>query len=148
MNASFEKGENFLYIKNHQRLKATNISTSEYPGLSTDWQPPLGLLLTQAQGESLIRENIFENRLEYLNVLKNMGAQVEIINNKEAKIAGPTQLSGATIDSLDIRAGATLLIAGIIAGKTTIINQAENIDRGYENIEERLTKIGAKIERQ
>lgn len=147
MGIKFEKGKDFLYIKNSPKILATNIFTAEYPGFPTDIQSPMGLLLTQAEGKSRLKENIFENRLGYLLELQKMGAKIKIINSKEAIIFGPTPLHGAKINSLDLRAGATLIIGGLIAKGKTEILQAENIDRGYEKIEERLKKIGARIER-
>jgi len=147
IGVQFDVGSDFIYIKKSQKLSACDIATVEYPGFSTDWQPPVGLLLTQAKGKSHIKENIFENRLGYLKELREMGAKVKFINNCQAEIIGPSQLHGAVIKSLDIRSGATLLIAGLIAEGKTIINHAENIDRGYEKIEERLSKIGANIKR-
>jgi len=147
MGIEFVKGKDFLYIKKPQEIRAINIATAPYPGFPTDLQPPMGVLLTQAQGLSHIRENIFENRLGYLKELEKMGAQVKFYSSCEAEITGPTELSGAKIESLDLRAGATLLIAGLIAKTPTEINHAENIDRGYERIEEKLSKIGAKIKR-
>lgn len=148
IGVKFDLGKDFLYIKKSTGLNAANICTGEYPNFSTDWQPPIGVLLTQAKGISRIKENIFENRLGYLKELQQMGANIRLINNSLAEITGPTVLSGAEIESLDIRAGATLLIAGLIAQGKTIINEAENIDRGYEKIEERLSKIGANIIRK
>ena len=153
IGVQFEIGDNFLYIRKPLEnkistyLRASKISTAEYPGLPTDLQPPLGLLLTQAVGESLIQENIFENRLGYLKELQKMGAKIKVINNHLAKITGPAKLHGADISSLDIRTGATLIIAGLIASDKTQIAHAENIDRGYERIEERLQKLGADIKR-
>jgi UDP-N-acetylglucosamine 1-carboxyvinyltransferase len=103
--------------------------------------------LTQANGQSSIYEKLFENRLGYLKELVRMGAKVDFVDNHHAVIYGPTKLYGQRIESLDLRAGATLLIAGLIASGTTEIKNAENIDRGYERIESRLEKIGAKIKR-
>jgi len=145
IGVKFDVGSDFIYIRESSNLKATDIETKEYPGFATDLQPPIGLLLTQVQGVSRIKENLFENRLAYLEELKTMGAQIEIINHREAVITGPCFLHGSEIQSLDIRAGATLIIAGLIAKGVTTIKEAENIDRGYEKIEERLAKIGAKI---
>lgn len=147
MAIPFAITKDFLYIKKPQKILATDIQTAEYPGYPTDLQPPLAVLLTQAEGKSKIRENIFEHRLEYLRELQKMGTQIKILNSREAEIVGPTRLSGTSIESLDIRAGATLLIAGLLAEGKTTINHAENIDRGYEKIEERLKKIGADIQR-
>lgn len=145
--AKFDVGQDFVYIKEFSNLRPFEVSTDVYPGLSTDWQPPLGVLATQISGQNRIRENIFENRLGYLKELQDMGAKVKIIDNQTALVDGPSQLHGAEIKSLDIRAGATLIIAGIIAKGETVIENAQNIDRGYERIEERLNTIGAKIKR-
>ncbi len=147
MGVEFEKRKDFVYIKKSKEIKATDITTAEYPGFPTDLQPPMGVLLTQAKGTSKINEDIFENRLGYLNELKKMGADIKKISNKKAEITGPSILKGAKIHSLDLRAGATLIIAGLTANGITEISQAENIDRGYEKIENRLQNIGAKIKR-
>lgn len=147
IGVKFEITGNVLHIRSSGELVATDIKTAEYPDFSTDWQPPVGLLLTQAGGKSHINENVHENRLGYLNELKQMGAKINILDSHRAEIIGPTKLHGAEIDSLDIRAGATLIIAGLIAKGITQISQAENIDRGYEKIEERLQNLGAKIRR-
>lgn len=143
----FDLGEDFVYIKKPEKISSTEITTAEYPGFPTDLQPPFGVLLTQAEGKSRIKENLFENRMGYLEELAKMGADIKLLNSMEAEISGPTPLKSAKIHSLDLRAGATLLIAALAASGTTEILQAENIDRGYEKIEERLEKIGAKIKR-
>ena len=148
MGVQFERGGDFLYIKKSPRLKALDIATAPFPGFPTDLQPPMGVLLTQAAGISRLKENIFSNRLEYLGELQKMGARIKISSSREAKIYGPKELNGDKIESLDLRAGATLLIAGLTAKYgETVINHAENIDRGYEKIEERLQNIGANIQR-
>ena len=103
--------------------------------------------MTQLPKTSKIFETIFDGRLKYLEELKKMGAKVNIIDNHTAEITGPTKLRGAKITSFDLRAGATLIIAGLVASGTTQIDNIETIDRGYENIEEKLTQIGAKIKR-
>lgn len=147
IGAQFEIGEDYLYIKESDDLTASDIITHEYPGFATDLQAPIGLILTQCNGTSRIKENIHENRLNYLKELEKMGAKFDIISNNEAEIYGPATLHGAHIESLDLRAGATLILAGLAAcGKTTILN-AEIVDRGYENIENRLKKLGASIQR-
>lgn len=147
IGVSIEVGENYIEIVDSKNLKATTISTAVYPGFPTDLQAPIGLVLTQASGISQIKENLFENRLGYLDELNKMGAHTEIINNHTANISGPTKLHGAKIESLDLRAGATVLLAGLCAEGKTIIENAEIIDRGYENIEVRLVKLGARIKR-
>ncbi len=147
IGVDFDLGEDFAYIKKSEKILPTEISTAEYPGFPTDLQPPFGVLLTQAEGKSYIKENLFENRMGYLAELTKMGAKIELLSSTKAEITGLTPLKSAKIHSLDLRAGATLLIAALIASGTTEILQAENIDRGYEKIEERLKAIGSKIKR-
>lgn len=147
MGIEFVKGKGFLYIKKPGQIRPTLIETAEYPGFPTDLQSPMGVLLTQANGISRLKENIFDNRLGYLKQLAKMGARVKFISKREVEIIGPARLSGAKIPSLDLRSGATFIIAGLIADGVTEIDQAENIDRGYEKIEERLNEIGVKIKR-
>lgn len=147
IGVEFEVGEDYIEIINSENLKAANIETAVHPGFPTDLQAPIGLVLTQAQGESRINEALFENRLGYLSELQKMGAHIELVNKHEAIISGPTNLTGAKIDSLDLRAGATLILAGLSASGETQLENAEMIDRGYEKIEERLVKLGAKIRR-
>jgi UDP-N-acetylglucosamine 1-carboxyvinyltransferase len=130
-----------------KRLEAQNLTTAVYPGFPTDLQSPFGLLLTQANGQSRINETLFNNRLKYLEELKNMGAEVIIKSPHEVIINGPTKLKGSIINSIDLRAGATMILAGMIAEGTTTVNQAETIDRGYESIEKKLTMLGADITR-
>ena len=103
--------------------------------------------MTQAEGTSSIFETMFEGRLNYLNELNKMGADCVIKNSHEATISGPTPLFGSVIESLDLRAGATLLIAAFIAEGESTIENAQIIDRGYENIDIRLNNIGARIQR-
>lgn len=147
LGGRFEKGSDFLYIKDSPQFEPVDIATAVYPGFPTDLQAPFGLLLSQTPGQSRIKETIFENRFGYLKELAEMGVKAEIISPHEAKIFGSNPLRGAKLDSIDIRAGATLILAGLAAEGKTIINNAEIIDRGYEKIEERLQKIGAKITR-
>jgi UDP-N-acetylglucosamine 1-carboxyvinyltransferase len=129
------------------KLKATNIQTLPYPGLPTDIQAPFGVLATQAEGTSLIHDPLYEGRLRYVNELNKMGANCLIADAHRAFIVGPTPLYGKEITSFDIRAGATLIIAGLIAKGKTIINNIYQVDRGYEKIEKRLRKLGANIKR-
>ena len=147
IGVNFEVGEDYIKIEETREIKATNLETDVYPGFPTDLQAPMGLVLTQAHGDSLIYEKLFENRLGYLNELTKMGAEVELLDSHHAKVHGPTKLHGSNIASLDLRAGATVLLAGLAAEGETIIDNAEIIDRGYENIENRLSKLGAKIKR-
>ncbi len=133
--------------KNLKKLHPTKISTITYPGYPTDLQAPISVLLSQCPRVSKIFESLYEDRLKYLSQLEKMGTKINIIDCHTAEIFGPAKLSGAKITSFDLRAGATLIIAGIIAKGKTEIDNIGTIDRGYEKIEEKLRKIGAKIER-
>jgi len=123
------------------------IRTDIYPNFPSDLQAPMGILMTQAEGTTTILETMFEGRLNYINELGKMGADCVIKNAHEATISGPTPLFGTIIESFDLRAGATLLIASFIAVGESTIEKAELIDRGYEKIDERLNAVGAKIRR-
>lgn len=145
MGVPMQIGVDFIKINAPLKLKQTNIKTQVYPGFPTDLQQPMAALLTQATGKSTINETIWENRFLNLMELNKMGATAETVTNSKAVIVGPTKLKGKNVKATDLRAGACLVIAGLIAdGKTTIEN-ADYILRGYENIIEKLTNIGAKI---
>lgn len=126
---------------------ATNIKTHEYPGFPTDLQAPLAIFLTQAEGESLIFETIFEGRLGYTEGLNKMGASIKVWDSHRATVHGPTPLKGKELEGPDIRAGLAYVIAGIIAHGESIIHNAYYVDRGYEDIEGRLSALGVTIER-
>ena len=129
-------------------LKAVpKLMTQPYPGFPSDLQAPFAVLATQSKGETLIFDTIYEGRLKYLYELDKMGARVEILDPHRAIIKGPTRLRGKNIESLDLRAGATLIIAALTAEGESILHSAEEIDRGYEKIEERLKILGADIRR-
>ncbi|MBU1092063.1 UDP-N-acetylglucosamine 1-carboxyvinyltransferase [Patescibacteria group bacterium] len=138
---------NCVRITKTTQLKSVDIRTDIYPGFPTDLQAPFSVLLTQAAGHGKIFETMYDGRLNYLQELSKMGASSEILNSHQAIISGPTPLYGKEISSLDIRAGATLIIAALTATGTSTIDNAEMIDRGYEKIEEKLSKLGAKIVR-
>ncbi len=129
------------------RLKTVNIKTHEYPGFPTDLQAPICVLLTQAEGQGLVHETIFESRLFWLDELKRMGANVLMHDPHRISIQGPTKLRARNIESPDLRAGMAYLIATLCAKGKSTINNIYQIDRGYEKIEERLRKIGADIKR-
>ncbi len=144
----FDMEDNALRVFPSEHLKAIpKIQTAIYPGFSTDLQSPFGVLLTQCEGESLIFETLFENRLTYLQELKKMGAKVEVLNAHQAKITGPVKLQGTEIQSWDLRAGAAMVLAGLVAEGTTKVTNVDYIDRGYERFPENLEKLGAKIKR-
>ena len=115
-----------------------------YPGFPTDLQSVFGAIVVTAKGTSVIVENIFENRYKYISELKKMGAKVKI-EGKMAVISGVKKLSGATVSATDLRGGASLIIAGLTAKGTTKLENIEYVLRGYENIDNKLRSLGAKI---
>ena len=135
-----------IIIRKSKRLKKINIVTKPYPGFPTDLQAQLMVLLTQVDGVSKIKEDIFENRFMHVPELKRMGAQIEI-KNKTAIIKGPTKLTGAEVMATDLRASVSLVLAGLIAEKRTIINRIYHLDRGYEHLERKLKSCKAEIKR-
>lgn len=131
-----------------KRLKAVEkVRTAVFPAFPTDLQAPFAVLLTQAKGKSEIFETLFENRLNYLYELEKMGAKMEIVNRHEAVVHGPTELRGVPVASCDIRAGAAMLLAALIAKGETEISNIRYIDRGYERLDRKLQKLGAVIRR-
>lgn len=128
-------------------LKAAKIETKIYPGIPTDLQAPFGVLATQAHGASLIFDTLYDGRLKYIDELKKMGAEATILDPHRALIKGPTVLHATAIESVDLRAGVTLVIAALIAKGESILGGAEQVDRGYEKIDERLRALGADIKR-
>ena len=128
-------------------LRAVSVQALPYPGLATDLQAPVAVLLTQARGVSYVHERVFDNRLLYVSELRKMGAEVVTTGTTTAIISGPTPLAGASVKALDIRAGAALILAGLAASGRTEITDIYHVDRGYERIDERLRSLGAVIER-
>lgn len=126
-------------------LKAFSVQALPYPGIATDLQAPFAVIATQASGSSLIHDPLYEGRFKHVAELVKMGANAVVCDPHRVIINGPTKLVGRRIPSLDIRSGATLILAGLIAEGTTIIDQAEIIERGYANIVQRLCAIGANI---
>ena len=145
VGVNLEIGADYVTVlESDEPLKATNIKTAVYPGFPTDLQQPFTVLLTQATGKSKVTETIWENRFMHIPYLKSLGADIEV-KNQTATIIGPKKLKGEEVVATDLRAGAAMVAAGLIAeGKTTITN-AEHILRGYEQIVEKLTAVGAKI---
>jgi UDP-N-acetylglucosamine 1-carboxyvinyltransferase len=149
-------------------LKAVDVTTAPHPGFMTDWQAPWGVLMTQAEGKSIIHETVFENKLGYIHDLKKMGAKAELFNPQVSNpekvynfnlsddnpeyfhavlIEGPTKLHNAVVSMKDIRAGAAVVIAALAAQGTSTIFEIEKLDRGYENFEQRVSQLGAHIKR-
>ena len=126
---------------------AAHIATAPYPGFATDLQPPTGVLLSQATGTSRIDETIFEDRLEWLSGLARMGATVRVLDRHHAEIDGPARLHGRELEIGDLRAGASIILAALVAEGTSVIHGAHHVQRGYENIERKFLDLGARIER-
>ena len=135
-----------MTVRGNGGLRATDVVTKEYPGFATDMQAQYMALMTQAAGTSVITENIFENRFMHASELMRMGADIRI-DGARAIVTGKTRLSGATVIASDLRASASLVIAGLVADGTTVIDRVYHLDRGYEKIEEKLRSVGAQIER-
>src|SRR3989338_6661093 len=137
-----------LKVSGPFKIKAVKkVHNMPYPGFAADSIPTFALLMTQAKGVSLIHDWMYEARLKYVDELQRLGANAFVCDPHRALITGPTALEGKEITSFDLRTGATLILAGLIAKGETIINNAYQVDRGYERIEERLQKIGANIKR-
>jgi len=144
MGVDIKIGNNYAIVNACNDLKHVNLKTLGYPGFPTDLQQPITTLLTQCRGLSILEETIYENRFQNVPYLNKMGANIKIVG-KKIRIKGPTKLKGKKVVATDLRAGACLVLAGLVAqGKTTITN-IEHVLRGYENIIEKLTNVGAKI---
>ena len=144
MGVNFKLQNHKIILNRSNNLKPTNVRTAVYPGFPTDLGQPMAVLLTQANGISLFEETIWENRMGHVKYLNMMGANIEA-ERQHAKITGPTPLHGEEITATDLRAGAALVTAGLIATGTTTINDAEHILRGYERIINKLSSVGANI---
>ena len=145
IGVDLEIGSDYVIVSKEKITKPTNIKTSVYPGFPTDLQQPFTVLLTQCSGKSKVEETIWENRFMHIAYLNQLGADITI-KNQTATIIGPTNLKGTSVVATDLRAGAAMVAAALIAeGKTTITN-VEHILRGYENIVSKLKDVGAKIE--
>ena len=135
-----------IEIYKSNKIKKINVSTKPYPGFPTDLQAQLMVLMTRANGTSRIKENIFENRYMHVPELKRMGADIKI-NDRTAVINGPSKLTGAQVMATDLRASVSLVLAALVADKSTIINRIYHIDRGYEFLEKKLKNCKANIKR-
>ena len=144
MKANIKIEKDHIIISKKDTLKKINVQTQVFPGFPTDLQQPLTTLLTQCNGISILEENIYENRFQNVQYLNQMGANIKI-DNKMLLINGPTELIGKEVEATDLRAGACLVLAGLIAQGTTKITNIKYILRGYENIIEKLTNVGAHI---
>jgi len=146
MGVDIIKKKNYIIVSRSKKLKGLNISTKPYPGFPTDLQAQIMVLMTIAEGVSTIKEGIFENRFMHVSELRRLGAQIEIKGNK-AKIFGKSKLNGAELMATDLRASVCLVLAGLTSSNKTIVNRIYHLDRGYEEIEKKLSKCGAQIKR-
>lgn len=146
-NVDFKVYNNYIIVNKSNNLKPITVETKGYPGFATDLQQPLTALLTQCDGVSYLTETIYENRFKNVEYLNKMGSNITI-NDRTIKIEGKTLLHGCEVTATDLRAGACMVIAGLIAEGTTTINEINHVLRGYENIIQKLTLVGAKIEEE
>lgn len=146
MGANVEEGDDSLRVYVDKPLKGVNIKTAPYPGFPTDVQQPMCTLLTSVEGRSMIVETIFENRQGHVDELRKMGVDIKV-EGRTTIIDGSPVLTGAVVKATDLRAGAAMVIAGLIAKGTTEVYSIEHIDRGYPCIEEKFNSLGANIQR-
>lgn len=139
-----EDEDSIRVVATDREIHKANIKTLPYPGFPTDLHPPATVLLCMAEGTSTITESIWDLRFQYVDELKRMGAHIKV-EGRMAVIEGKTNLSGAPIKANDLRAGAAMVIAGLIAEGTTELHDIKYIDRGYEEFEIKLQKLGADI---
>ena len=146
--ADFSIAKNFIEVIPPKKINSVvKVEARTYPGIPTDAQAPFGVLATQAEGKTLIYDTLYEGRLNYVQGIKKMDAKTKILDTHQMLVEGPTKLKGRIINSYDLRAGASLIIAALVAQGKTIIENIYQVDRGYERIEERLQKLGADIKR-
>ena len=145
MGVFLDIGTDYIIVNSGKDYKPVNVKTQTYPGFATDLQQPLTPLLTMCNGRSKIEETIYENRFMHIPYLNQMGAQITV-EGETATVAGKTELHSAIVEATDLRAGAALVAAALKAEGTTTIKNVEHILRGYEQIVEKLTNVGAKIE--
>jgi len=142
-----EVREDALGVRASGKLRATDITTEEFPGFATDLQAQYMAMLTLAEGISFVTETIFENRFMHAQELARMGANIRV-EGRRAIVAGAGELTGAQVIASDLRASASLVLAGLVARGETVVDRVYHIDRGYERIEEKLARVGARIERE
>ena len=144
MGVNINIGPDYIIVSKGNNLKPVSIKTQGYPGFATDLQQPVTTLLTQCEGTSTLEETIYENRFQNVPYLNKLGANIEI-DEKQIHIKGKTELVGTTVKATDLRAGACLVLAGLLASGTTKVANIEHVLRGYENIVQKLTDVGADI---
>ncbi|MCK9517680.1 MAG: UDP-N-acetylglucosamine 1-carboxyvinyltransferase, partial [Dehalococcoidia bacterium] len=140
------QGENAVRVIRDGKLHAVSFQALPYPGLATDLHAPMAALLTQASGVSIIHERVFDNRMLYVGELRKMGAEI-VSTGSSAIVSGPAPLHGARVRALDVRAGAAVMLAALVAQGTTIIEEIHHLDRGYERLDGKLRALGVEVER-
>jgi len=146
MNVKVIEFDDYIRVIADKPISSSSIKTMPYPGFPTDMQPQMAVLMTQAEGVSRVTETIWESRFKYIDELRKLGANIEVTGNV-ARIEGGAELFAAPVRSCDLRAGAAMVIAGLIASGKTYIEEIEYIERGYENIIEKFEKLGANIKK-
>lgn len=147
MGVKMNVGVDYVEVEHSDDLHGTDVTTKPYPGFATDLQQPLTALMTQAKGESEIEDTIYPERYNHCYELEKMGAKIEV-HNGEAEILGPTELYGTDVVATDLRGGAAMVVAGLVAKGITTISDIYHIDRGYSELDKKLTSLGAKIWRE
>ena len=140
-----EEFDDAVRVKARSRLSSTHVKTLAYPGFLTDMQPQMTTLLSVSTGTSIVTESIFENRFKFVDELTKMGATIKVVESNTAIITGVDRLTGAIVSSPDLRGGAALVMAGLMAEGFTIVENVEYIERGYENFESKMQKLGADL---
>ena len=144
IGASIQSNEDSIRVTYNGKFNKCNVNTMPYPGFPTDMQPQIVTLLTRCKGTSIVSEGVWSNRFRYLSELRRLGAQISV-DGRLAIIEGGTNLIGNNVKAIDLRAGAALVIAGLFSEGTTVIENIHHIERGYENIVEKLKNVGANI---
>ncbi|WP_221567321.1 UDP-N-acetylglucosamine 1-carboxyvinyltransferase [Alkalihalobacillus sp. TS-13] len=147
MGVHIDQADDTVFVRRGSKLNSVDIKTLVYPGFATDLQQPFTALLTSTEGTSIVTDTIYSSRFKHIDELRRMGANVKV-EGRSAIINGPTPLEGAKVKASDLRAGASLIVAGLMAKGITEISNLEHVDRGYENLVEKLKGLGAKVWRE
>ncbi len=147
MGIHIDESDDSVYVKRSDRLNSVDVKTLVYPGFATDLQQPFTALLTSTEGTSIVTDTIYSSRFKHIDELRRMGANVKV-EGRSAIINGPSSLEGAKVKASDLRAGASLVVAGLMAKGVTEVSGLEHIDRGYENLVQKLKGLGAKVWRE
>ncbi|WP_349408844.1 UDP-N-acetylglucosamine 1-carboxyvinyltransferase [Pseudalkalibacillus sp. SCS-8] len=147
MGVHIEESDDSVFVKRDREFNGVDVKTLVYPGFATDLQQPFTALLTSTEGTSIVTDTIYSSRFKHIDELRRMGANIKV-EGRSAIINGPTPLEGAKVKATDLRAGASLVVAGLMAKGVTEISNIEHIDRGYENLVQKLKGLGAKVWRE